>query len=72
MKFIALWGLIAIAASVLAGVLASYKNRDYSTWMAWTFLVPPALLVLLVLPRNAGSKPRRPTLDEEDRANESL
>lgn len=61
------WAGVAVAASIVAGILASIKNRDYSFWIAWTFLVPPMLLALAVLPRNQGPRPRRPTLDEEDK-----
>ncbi len=48
-------------------MLAGMKNRDYSFWGAWCFVLPPALIVLLLLPKNAGPRPRRATLDEEDR-----
>lgn len=61
------WGLASIGAMLLAGLLATLKNRDYSFWMAWSFLLPPAVLVLALMPKIAGSRPRRPTLDEEDR-----
>lgn len=64
---IAVWGLIAIAASILGGLVAGAKNRDYSFWIAWCFVLPPMLLVLLVLPRHEGQRPRRPSVDEEDR-----
>ena len=65
-KIIVLWGLIALTAMVAAGILAAYKNRDYSFWMGWCFLLPPAVLLLLVLPRRKGPVRRRRTLDEED------
>lgn len=61
------WAGVAIAAAIVAGILASVKNRDYSFWIAWTFLVPPMLLALAVLPRYQGPRPRRPSLDEEDK-----
>ena len=64
MKAIAIWGLIAIAAAVLGGLLATYKNRDYSFWAFWCFLLPPLLLLLLLFPRVPGPPPRRRTLDE--------
>jgi hypothetical protein len=67
MQWIVLWGAVAITASVVAGFLAGIKNRDTSYWIAWSFLVPPFLLWLLLLPRNKGPRPRRPTLDEIDR-----
>ena len=65
-KIIAIWGLIALAATLAAGILAGMKNRDHSFWMGWTFIVPPMVLVLALLPVRTGPRPRRPTLDEED------
>lgn len=56
-----------IISAIVGGVLAGIKNRDLSTWLAWTFLIPPTLIILLLLPRIKGPRPRRPTLDEEDR-----
>ena len=67
MKTIAVWGLVSIAACILAWPLANWKNRNHSTWMAWCFIVPPALLLLLVLPRRKAAASRSPTLDEVDR-----
>jgi hypothetical protein len=66
MKFIVLWGLVALATAIAAGLLAGFKNRDYSFWAAWGFLFPPSVVVLAVLPKLKGLRPRRPTLDEED------
>lgn len=64
---IVIWGLAALTASALAGFFAGWKNRDYSFWMAWCFLVPPLVLWLLLMPKRAGTRPRRPSLDEIDR-----
>jgi len=66
MKWIAIWGVIAITACLLAGVLAAMKNRDHSPWMAWTFIFPPLVLVLLLLPRYRGVRPPRPSIDEQE------
>lgn len=66
MKIVVIWSLIAIGSAVLAAVLAGLKNRDYSFWAALSFLLPPAVLVLLLLPRHRGTRPRQRTLDEED------
>jgi hypothetical protein len=63
---IVIWGIAAIGASMLAGLAAGWKNRDYSFWMAWCFLVPPLLLWLLMMPRNKGVRPRQPKLDTLD------
>ena len=67
MQWIVLWGVIAITASILAAILAGVKNRDYSYWVAWSFLVPPLVLWLLLLPKNKGPRPRQPRLDDIDR-----
>jgi hypothetical protein len=64
---IVVWGLIAIGSAGLAGVLAGVKNREYSFWMSWCFLLPPLVFFLLLLPKLPGQRPRRPTLDEQER-----
>ncbi len=63
---IVLWAAVAVVTAVLAGILAGWKNRDYSFWVSLTFLLPPLVLVILLLPRRAGPRPRPPTLDELD------
>src|SRR4029078_10442280 len=67
MEWIVVWGLIAISASVLAAILAGIKNREYSYWVAWSFLVPPLVLWLLFLPKNKGPRPRSQRRDAIDR-----
>jgi hypothetical protein len=67
MELIVIWGAVAVSASVLAVILAGYKNRDYSYWVAWSFLVPPAVVWLLFMPKNKGPRPRQPRLDDIDR-----
>jgi hypothetical protein len=67
MLWIVAWGVIAVLASVLAAFLAGIKNRDYSYWMAWCFLLPPAVLWLLIMPKKKGPRPRKPRLDDIDR-----
>ncbi len=64
---IVIWGLTALGSATVAGVLAGIKNRDYSFWIAWCFVVPPLVFFLLLLPRYEGKRPRRPSLDEQDR-----
>jgi len=64
---IVIWGLIAIASGVLGAIFAGWKNRDVSAWTAWCFLVPPLAIWLLLMPKRQGPRPRRPSLDEEDR-----
>ncbi|HEU4378048.1 MAG TPA: hypothetical protein VFR73_05700 [Hyphomicrobiaceae bacterium] len=63
-RVIAVWGAIAIVSSILAAILAGMKRRDHSFWAAWSFLVPPMLLILLVIPSNKGPRLRRPSIDE--------
>lgn len=70
-KWIVIWGAVAMISAVLAGVLAGVKRRDHSFWAAWSFILPPMLLVLALIPKNQGPKRRRPTLDEEDAKNAS-
>jgi hypothetical protein len=64
---IAIWGVTAIAAAIVAGFVAGIKNRDYSFWIATAFLLPPALVVLILLPR-LKERPVRVTVDDEDSA----
>lgn len=65
---IVIWGLAALVSAILSGILAGWKNRDYSFWMAWGFIIPilPPLLLLL-MPKRHGPRPRRPSLDDDDR-----
>jgi hypothetical protein len=66
-KVIAIWGVVAIASALIAGILAGIKRRDHSFWAAWSFMVPPMLLILLVMPTNKGPRPRRASIDDEER-----
>lgn len=63
---ITLVGGIMIVCGIIGAALAGFKNRDISVWAAWGFLFPPSVLLVLLLPRIKGVRPRRPTLDEED------
>ena len=63
---IALIGIVMVVTAVVGGILAGIKNRDISFWLAWTFLVPPSVFVLLFLPKRKGPRPKRTALDEED------
>jgi hypothetical protein len=69
---IVIWGLVAVGASMLAGLVSGWKNRDYSFWMAWCFLVPPLLLWLIVMPKFKGPRPRQPKLDSLEREDSLL
>lgn len=70
MMAVTIWGVTALVAAAVAGVLAGIKNRDYSFWMGWSFLVPPLVLFLAFLPRLQGPRPRQPSVDEMDRRQE--
>ena len=61
-----------LLSGIVGGITAVYKNRDISHWIAWSFLFPPSVIVLLLLPAHKGARPRRQTLDEEDRASEDF
>lgn len=63
-RVIAVWGIVSIVSSILAAIVAGMKRRDHSFWAAWSFLVPPMLLILLVMPSNKGPRARRPSIDE--------
>lgn len=63
-KGIVIWAAISTAAMLLAGFLAGVKNRDYSFWMAWAFIIPPSIIILMLLPRRAGPRPQRPPADD--------
>ncbi len=67
MQAVVIWGLVAIGSAAIGGLLAGVKNRDYSFWIAWCFIIPPLVLFLLMMPRYQGKRPRQPTLDEQDR-----
>lgn len=64
---IVLISLIMVVSGIAGAFVAGAKNRDVSFWAAWSFIFPPSLLVLLLLGKNTGPRPRRPSLDEEDR-----
>jgi hypothetical protein len=65
-RFIAFYGLFALFSAIAAGVLAGFKRRDHSFWAAWTFIVPPMLILLVLMPKNEGPRPRRPSFDDDD------
>lgn len=64
--WLTMWGLAALVAAAAAGILAGIKNRDYSFWMGWSFILPPMVIVLALMPRLRGPRPRQATLDELD------
>jgi uncharacterized membrane protein HdeD (DUF308 family) len=65
-KFVAFYGIAMIVSGILAAILAGVKKRDHSFWAAWSFLFPPMLLILLVIPTNRGPRQRRLSLEEAE------
>ncbi len=65
-KWIAIWGFVAITSSIVGGILAGVRNRDHSSWAAWCFVFPPALLVLAFLPAYKGIRIPRHDPDDDD------
>lgn len=63
---VVIWAVVATTAAIIGALLAGYKNRGYSAWTAWCFLLPPLVLVLLLLPKYKGQRPRSPKLDDLD------
>ena len=63
-KAIVIWGIVAFASAIVAGITAGAKRRDHSFWAAWSFLFPPLLIVLLLMPANKGERARKPSIDE--------
>ncbi len=68
---IAVWGIVALGSAIAAGILAAARRRDHSWWAAWTFVFPPMLIALILTPKNDGPRPKRPSLDDEDRHHEA-
>lgn len=67
-KYIVIWGLTAIVASLTAGAVAGVKNRDVSYWMGWCFVVPPMIIALFLLPGLKEPRPPRQSDDDDDSA----
>jgi Na+/melibiose symporter-like transporter len=66
-KFVAIYGSAMLIASVLAGLVAAMKRRDVSYWMTMSFLFPPAIVMLLLMAKNTGPRPRRESFEAEER-----
>ncbi|MFM9940378.1 MAG: hypothetical protein ACKVP7_12885 [Hyphomicrobiaceae bacterium] len=69
-KWIVLWGVTALGAAIAAGILASVRNRNHSSWAAWCFVFPPLLIVLILLPAYKGVLPPPRSMDDDDRERE--
>lgn len=64
-KIITIWGLTAIAATLIAGIIAALKNRDVSYWMGWCFVLPPMLIALIMIPKLNQPRPPKPSDDND-------
>lgn len=66
-KFVALYGSLMMLVSLLSGLLAYIKKRHVSYWMTASFLFPPAFLMLLMMHKNTGPRPRRESMEDQER-----
>jgi hypothetical protein len=66
-KFVAIYGSLMLVMSVFAGLLAYAKRRDVSYWMTMSFLFPPAAFMLFLMSKNEGARPRRESLEAQER-----
>jgi hypothetical protein len=66
MEYIVIWSVVAVGAAIAAAILASMKNRDYSSWAAWSFLFPPLVIALLLTPKSSTPPVRRRLGDDGD------
>ena len=57
-QFVAVYGTCSIVAAAIAWVVAAVKRRDYHYWVPLTFFLPPALLFLVLLPKNIETPKR--------------
>lgn len=65
MTYIVIWGLTATLAAIIGGMVAAAKNRDYSAWAAWCFIIPPLVIAILLTPKNTGPPPQRRRLGDD-------
>lgn len=65
-SYIAILGSVMLLTSIAAGILAGIKRRDWSYWMTIAFLFPPSIVLLILMPKNAGPRPRRASLEEQE------
>ena len=66
-KFIAIYGVMMLAAAIGAGILAGIKRRDWNFWATVSFLFPPAFIMLMLMPKNTGPRPTRRNADDRYR-----
>jgi hypothetical protein len=57
----------ALVAGLLAGIIAPAKRRHGGYWVLFSFLFPPSVLLLLILPRGRfHHNPRRDPFQDSD------
>lgn len=60
----------ALVAAIIAGATAANKRRHPGYWTIFSFLVPPTVLLLLLLPRGRGIyRADDPYYDKDDHDN---
>lgn len=64
--YIALIGLVCIASAVAGFVLAKIKHRSGDFWATASFIFPPAVILLALLPKPA--RPYDPHAERQARA----
>jgi hypothetical protein len=59
----------ALVAAVVASIAAHGRSRHPGYWMIFSFLFPPTVLLLLILPKGHGQyeRGRDPFRDRDDR-----
>lgn len=58
----------AFLAGLIAGIVAPIKQRHPGYWVIFSFLIPPTVLLLLILPKGRfkSQQGRDPFRDEDD------
>jgi hypothetical protein len=57
---------MALIGGIAGAVIANAKNRHAGFWMVLCLLLPPAVLVLLLLPRSKRVRPVRQYNEDSD------
>ncbi|MGH1349499.1 MAG: hypothetical protein ACRBBN_01640 [Methyloligellaceae bacterium] len=60
-----IWGVTAISGALFGAIIAAMKNRSADNWGFSCFIFPPALLILLLLPKGTYNQ-RRKKISQND------